>query len=79
MADIDIINKGSYDFIDISNEEWRKYEWIDYSLTLEGVQWLAVSDSGHRLLDAEGTSHYIPYGWKHLTWKAKRGKPHFVK
>lgn len=29
---------------------------------------LIVSDNGHRLVDKEGRSHYVPYGWVHLYW-----------
>ena len=79
MADIKLINEGQYEFIDISNEEWREYLWPDYTIHVDGVQWLAVSGSGHRLLDIDGISHYIPFGWKHLRWKVKNGRPHFVR
>lgn len=41
--------------------------------------YLSVSPGGHRILDAKGISHFIPKGWIHLKWKAKEGKPHFVK
>lgn len=80
MAQIELINNGSYEFIDISCEQWRKYTWPDGSeVFIQDEQWLAISESGHRILDLEGNSHFIPFGWIHLEWKSKDGRPHFVK
>ena len=31
---------------------------------------------GHKVIDAEGITHYIPKGWLELTWKAKDGANH---
>jgi hypothetical protein len=76
------------EFTDISGEEWRKYLFAEevlpdgrirrsVSLQINGPAYLNVSPSGgHRILDKEGISHYVPCGWKHLSWKAN---PHFVK
>jgi hypothetical protein len=73
-------NHGKYDFIDISSEIYREYTFSDgFKLKIEDVLYLAVSDSGHRLFDQHGVSHFIPYGWRHLTWKVKDGHPNFVK
>lgn len=80
MADIELINDGSYEFIDISGEEWRRYEWGDgREVFIQDPQWLAISDSGHRVLSGDGVSHYIPFGWVHLYWRSSIGKPHYVK
>jgi hypothetical protein len=84
---IELINHGSYDFIDISSEMYRTYDYIKIvddepvlvGLMIENPQWLAVSKTGHRILDIDGDSHYIPYGWIHLTWTVRPGCPHFVK
>lgn len=67
-------------FIDISSEKARTYYFPgNESVTIYDPQFLNVSRSGHRLLDAEGNSHYIPKGWVHLVWKAKNEEFHFVK
>lgn len=74
-------NESGLEFSDISSEEWREYRFpggdvikIDRPLKLH------VSESrGHRIFDAEGRSHYIPWGWIHLSWGAKDGAPNFVR
>lgn len=81
---IEINNASPNTFVDISTEEYRVYDFIseDGSLvkvTIDKPLYLSVNAGGHRLLDAAGISHYIPKGWIHLCWKAKEGKPHFVK
>ena len=76
MAKIVLENNTNLEFIDISSEEFRTYEWPEEEITIEEPQWLAITESGHRVLDAGGISHYIPKGWIHLYWK---GNPHFVR
>ena len=76
---VELINKSNYTFDDISSEKYRSYDFVDKVVTIEEPIALAVSKSGHRILDASGKSHYIPYGWKHLYWEVKEGQPHFVK
>jgi hypothetical protein len=82
---MEFINKGSYQFIDISSEEWREYHYYDadnnlwYSQRITGVIKLSVGGSGHRLFDKQGVSHFIKNDWKRISWKAKEGQPHFVK
>lgn len=73
------MNKGSYDFIDISSEQYREYRFPNGEyIKIKTPQKLAVSGSGHRVWD--GTkSHFIPLGWIHLYWEVKNGQPHFVK
>ena len=64
------------DWVDISSEKWRRYDFGNLDrVTIQSPQKLFVSESGHRVLDSEGVSHYIPYGWIHLSWK---GDPPFV-
>lgn len=37
---------------------------------------LIVSDNGHRVVTADGLSHYVPYGWIHLYWECPEGREH---
>ena len=76
-----IINESGLEFNDISSEEYRIYEWGDgETIKIQKPTHLNVSKSGgHRIFDDNGISHYIPSGWKHLSWKAFQGKPNFVK
>ena len=72
-------NQSGLEFVDISSEEWREYEFASGAkVRIDEPLQLHVSDHGHRVLDANGTSHYIPLGWIHLSWRAKNGQPHFV-
>ena len=77
----DLINNTDYVFIDISSEMYRTYIYSDNTFfIINNPIALSVSESGsHRILDADGISHYIPKGYIHLCWKAKDGQPHFVK
>jgi len=78
---MELKNKSKREFKDISSEKFRRYEWRDGitdDLFFDEPQYLSVSDSGHYILDKSGVSHFIPYGWKHLVWKAKDGESHFV-
>jgi hypothetical protein len=77
---IELRNQSDHDFIDISMEISRTYTWPDSSkVSIDQPQWLAVSSSGHRVLDAFGECHYIPNGWIHLVWTVYPPEPHFVK
>jgi len=77
-------NQSSHKFTDISSEEYRIYTVVTdtglaYKIRIDLPLELSVSASGgHRLLDAQGISHYVPAGWVHLCWKAKEGQPNFV-
>jgi hypothetical protein len=79
MIEGGFINESGLDFTDISTEEYRVYEFPDYKVQIQTPTHLNVSKNGHRVLDADGISHYIPFGWRHLYWKAKTGKANFVK
>ena len=74
-------NDSELEFKLIVAERRRTYEWADgYKLTISYPQYLNVSPSGgHRILDAEDVSHYIPNGWRHLSWTVFEGAPNFVK
>ena len=76
-----MINNSGLDFTEIDSEKYRTYEYSDgYSITIDEPTHLNVSASGgHRVLDKNKVSHYIPSGWKHLYWEAFEGKPNFVK
>ncbi len=82
---LNILDKGQKpieaEFNDISGELFRQYEFPSGQIVrIERPLWLYVSKSGgHRLIDAEGRSHYIPSGWGHLWWEVKEGEPYFVR
>ena len=60
-----------YKKIDLKNKEfYRVYIFPGKEkVTIQKPQSLIVSDNGHRVVDDQGVSHYIPYGWIHLYWK----------
>lgn len=67
-------------FVDISSEKSRTYYFPgNEHIIIYNPQFLNVSRNGHRILDGDGNSHYIPKGWIQLVWKAKEGEFHFVK
>lgn len=76
---MELINKSTHEFTDISSEESRTYTFPTGSVTIIEPQALAVSENGHRIFDASGKSHYIPKTWIHLEWTAKPGQPNFVR
>lgn len=78
---MDLKNESGLAFTNIESEEWREYTFPrGESVRIEGPVALNVSKSGgHRLLDKNGTSHYVPPGWIHLRWQVREGLPHFVK
>jgi len=64
--------------IDISSEVYRLYRFPKgESVMIKKPAILIVSDNGHRVVDKEGYSHYIPYGWIHLKFKVEKDEPHF--
>lgn len=76
-----MINKSDLEFTDISSESARTYVFYNgVEISIYNPTHLNVSKSGgHRLLDAQGISHYIPPKWCHLYWSVKKGQPNFVK
>jgi hypothetical protein len=77
---MELRNESGLAFTDITTEAWREYEFRDERIRLDEPVALNVSKSGgHRVLTADGVSHYIPPGWHHLKWYARDGMPHFVK
>ncbi|WP_066765656.1 hypothetical protein [Sphingobium sp. CCH11-B1] len=68
-----------FEFIDVSVEVSRTYTFPTGTVTIDKPEKLHVSPShSHRLIDADGRSHYVPAGWLHLSWTVKPGAPHFV-
>jgi len=64
--------------IDISSEVYRLYRFPKgETVMIKKPMILIVSDNGHRVIDKEGYSHYIPYGWIHLKFKVEKGESHF--
>jgi len=71
--------KPQMDFADISNEEYRSYEFANGGIvTIHEPVKLNVKrkpeGDSHRIIDAAGVSHYIPAGWIHLSWRGKNGE-----
>lgn len=77
---LEFIDGTDFAWNDISSEEFRVYKFSDTEIRIDGPYKLNVSRSGgHRVFDIHGISHYIPSGWRHLSWKARPGQPNFVK
>jgi hypothetical protein len=77
----DFINATKLDFKDISSEKKRIYKYADgFTIKINKPLWLYVNEknNSHRIFDADGISHYIVSGWKHLKWITKKGCPHFI-
>ncbi len=71
--------KPSLPFRNLSDEQYRVYDFGDHQVRLVKPMKLNVSESGgHRVFTADGVSHYIPSGWVHLYWVVKEGCPHFA-
>jgi hypothetical protein len=73
-------NNQSLKFDSLEDEQYRIYEFPNGSqVAITNPVALNVSKSGgHRVLDAQGISHYIPAGWYHIYWKVKEGNPAFA-
>jgi hypothetical protein len=72
-------NDTKLNFIDISSEEFREYNFgSNGTIRINFPQFLSAGPNGHRILDNDEVSHYIPKGWISLSWKAREDAPHFV-
>jgi hypothetical protein len=64
-------------FADISQEAWRTYHFPTGDTTILFPVKLNVKrkkeGDSHRIIDADGVSHYVPAGWLRLSWKGKDG------
>lgn len=71
------IDRMDREWNDISTNEYREYLFPDgFVVRVDNPMKINVSESGgHRILDADGMSWYIPSGWRALRWI---GDPHFV-
>jgi len=60
-----------YKWFDIGHETYRTYVFPGLQrVIIPKPKLLAISSSGgHRILDANDKSHYIPAGWLHLYWE----------
>lgn len=80
LAFSDLRNKGSYTFFDVSTEEYREYVFLGKgTIRIDNPVAVAVSKSGHRVLSADGVSHFISGDFDMVYWIVKPGAPHFVK
>lgn len=67
-------------FKSIADEEFREYQFEGGGVyRIKHPKWLHVkrqtaSLHSHRIIDADGVSHYIPSGWIGLRWKSPEGK-----
>jgi len=75
----DIRNESTYSFEDISSERVRRYDFDGVDVEIDDPVGLAVSDNGHRVIDAGGTCHYIGFEGFYLNWEVDENAPHFVK
>lgn len=67
------------EFRDITDEEYREYEWPDGYIFRVIGDGLAVSASGgHRIKGRDGISYYVPPGWRVLRWQVFPGKEMFA-
>ena len=78
---VEFRNNSSYNFTDIS-EKYRVYTFVrdskKYYIRIDKPRKLHISDSGgHRIFSEDGTSHYIPTGWIHLSWEPTENLAHF--
>ena len=66
------------EWTDISSEDYRVYNFGERGqVHIDNPHYLNVSKSGgHRVLDRNGVSYYIPSGWLNIQWA---GHPAFVK
>lgn len=77
---MELFNASEYTFFDVSSEEYREYVFLGKgTVKIERPTHVAVSKSGHRVLDEAGISHFIPAEFQVIHWKAKDGLPHFVR
>ena len=65
-------------FKDITSELSRTYRFPEeeFVVITNPVAINVSRGGGHRVIDEEGKTHYIPKGWIELTWQARDGKPH---
>lgn len=65
-------------WVDISSEEFRDYifpEGVTYHIDQPVALSVDKASQSHRIVDAMGYSHYIPFTWIGINWV---GDPHFI-
>lgn len=73
-------NVNGMKFYDVSSEAERVYNFGSKGFVkIQQPLRLHISESGHRIFDAFGKSHFIPMGWVQVTWTVREGQPNFVK
>lgn len=78
----DLRNNTEHQFIDISTEQYRIYYNPAGEVLIHIAEpvALAVSPSGHRVLDSEGVAFWINTDdFSVVEWKSYDGAPHFIK
>ena len=71
--------KSAIQWKDRSVEAYREYRFPeDEVVVITDPIKLAVSENGHRIVDADGVGHYIPKGWIHLLFVSKDGNDPYV-
>lgn len=67
-------------FNDISSEISRTYRFPKEELVIihNPVAINVSRGGGHRVIDGEGKSHYVPKGWIELSWQVRDGEPHIA-
>ncbi|QGZ14241.1 hypothetical protein PP940_gp172 [Rhizobium phage RL2RES] len=68
----------SMDFSSLESEDCRVYTYNDdFEFLIESPIALHVRESGaHTVIDAYGLVHYVPAGWRVLSWDPKPGEMH---
>ena len=65
-------------FKSLESEIYREYIFPTGKVRIDYPLMLNVSPSGgHKIIDINSVSHYIPTGWIHLQWVVKPGCKNF--
>lgn len=75
-----VFGPGQAGFVDVSSEEWRRYDWPDSgTFHVDAPEGLDVlPDGGHCVVAADGTGHHVAPGWVRIQWRARDGQPHYM-
>lgn len=75
----EFINNSQFEFTDISNEQYRIYEYSNGKMIFiaEPLKLNIAKSGGHRIYDRSGVCRYIPQGWVQLIWQAKTDQPDY--
>ncbi|AIK68465.1 hypothetical protein P10VF_252 [Rhizobium phage vB_RleM_P10VF] len=68
----------SMDFSSLESEACRVYTFDDdFDFIIESPIALHIRESGaHTVIDSHGIVHYVPTGWRVLSWDPKPGEDH---